>query len=559
MNLQHVSPEKNLCSGLYIRKSNGFISLVTMLLLVLPTILTLGQSPEVRKAFRLIDIEQPSKGIAALEQLVSANPTNTNYLYYLGLAQLRTGAKDKAAKSFEKGLNTNEKDALNYAGKGYLKLLEKNPAEAKVLLDKALAISKSKDANVLKAVAEAYLTDTKYLLDALNLLNKAKTINPTDPEIHLLLGDAYLIQNSQQGGEAVSSYERAAKADPKLAKPHHKIGKIFQRAKNNEASIEHFTKAITVDPEYAPAYKDLGEIYYLQSSFDKAVEAYEKYLAITENPAQAKYQYAFFLFMAKKYDKANEIFKEVVTSPNVLPVAKRYYAYSLTVQKKTDEARKVFEDYFKSVKPEEIQAMDYSYYGKLLLEQKADSLANESFAKSLALDSLQPDILQLQGDTYYKRKKYPQAIQAYKNLMAIRKTPLAQDLFAIGKAYYFNEQYAEADSAFTKLSERMPEMTVGYLWAGKARQYIDSTGTRGLSKPMYEKVVEKSAANPEKYKKDLIEAYDYLGTYALQITNDVELAKSYFEKILALDPNYARAKEFMKELNKPAPSNKGGK
>ena len=576
MNLQHVSPEKTLCSGLYIRKSNGFISLVTMLLLVLPTILTFGQSPEVRKAFRLIDIEQPSKGIAALEQLVSANPTNTNYLYYLGLAQLRTGAKDKAAKSFEKGLNTNEKDALNYAGKGYLKLLEKNPAEAKVLLDKALAISKSKDANVLKAVAEAYLTDTKYLLDAMNLLNKAKTINPTDPEIHLLLGDAYLIQNSQQGGEAVSSYERAAKADPKTAKPYYKIAKIFQRAKNNEEAIKYFTQGITIDPEYAPIYKELGELYYVTKQPDKAVEAYEKYLAITENPADAKFKLAFFYFMARKFDKADAIFREVTTNPNVSPIAWRYWAYSLTEQgkptdqnkagdpAKLEEARKAFGKYFEKAKPEDIQASDYAYFGNLQLYSKTplgDSLANENFAKSLALDSAQLDVAQSQADTYFRRKKYPKAIDAYELLLKIRNPPSTADLFNLGRSYYQNLQFAQADSVFTKVTERAPQQTLGYQWAGRARQQIDSTGVQGLANPMYEQLIEKSLTNPEKYKKELIEAYMYFAAYYINIKKDVPKAKEYLEKILAIDPAHAQAKEALKVINEPAPKNptKGGK
>lgn len=549
MNLQLLSPEKKHRSGL----------IIGTMFLIVSTISCFGQSPEVRKAFRFIDIEQPSKGIAALEQLVSANPTNSSYLYYLGLAQIRTGAKDKALANFEKGIGLDEKEGLNYAGKGYVKLLDKNPAEAKANLDKALSVSRSKDANVLKAVAEAYLTDTKYLLDAISLLNKAKTINSTDPEIHLLLGDAYLMQNTQQGGEAVSSYERAAKADPKMGKPHHKVGKIFQRARNNETAIEHYTKATTVDPNFAPAYKDLGEIYYIQGEADKAVEAYEKYIPLTENPGQAKFQLAFFYFMAKKYDKANEIFKEVTTNPDVSCMAFRYYAYSLTVQKNTDEARKIFDKYFKCAKPEEIQADDYGYYGKLLVELKADSLANESFAKSLDLDSLQPDILQEHGEAFYRRKKYEDAAIAFKDLISIRKAPLSQDLYWIGRAYYFGGQYPQADSAFSQLAEKQPNMTVGYLFAARSKAQIDSTMKEGLAKPMYEALLEKALANPEKNKRDIIEAYEYLGAYHLQVNSDVLKSKEYFEKILAIDPNHEQAKEFMRELNKAATPNKGKK
>jgi tetratricopeptide (TPR) repeat protein len=565
MNSHYVSPDENLTSGLALTKSCS-AALMTILF-VAASLMTYAQSPEVRKAFRFIDIEQPSKGLAALEQLVNANPTNSNYLYYLGLAQLRTGAKDKALATFEKGISASEKDGLNYAGKGYVRLLEKNPSDAKAQLDKALAVSKSKDANVLKAVGEAYLADTKYLLDAINALNKAKTINGTDPDVHMLLGDAFLIQNPQNAGETVSSYERAAKADPKYAKPHYKIGRIYERSKSNDIALESFNKALAIDPEYAPAYKDLGELYYTQKEAAKAVQAYEKYLSISETPGQAKYQYAFFLFMAKDYQKANAIFKEVTTNPNVSPVALRYYAYSLTEQskgedgktvdpQKTEEARKVFEQYFQKAKPEEILPSDYSYYGKLQLALKTpegDSLASKSFAQSLALDSSQVETAQLQAETYFKRKKYPEAIDAYKSLMQLRKTPLVTELFNLGRAYFYNLEFVKADSIFTQVAEKTPTLPFGFQWAGKARRQIDSTGVQALANPMYDSVIEKASADPAKYKKELIEAYSYFGSYYINIKPDVAKAKAYYEKILALDPTHADAKAVLKEINKPAP------
>lgn len=517
---------------------------------------TNAQNPEVRKAFRLIDIEQPSKGLAALEQMANATPSSYN-LYYLGLAQVRLGQKDKALATFEKGIAANDKDGLNYAGKGHVRLLEKNPTDAKVNLDKALQVSKSKDVNVLKAVAEAYLTDTKYLLDAINLLNKAAGINNTDPEVHMLLGDALIMQNPQNAGPSVTAYEKAGRVDQKYAKPHYKVGKLYQRAKNLEIAITSYEQAIKIDPEFAPAYKELGQIAYLNKESAKAVQMYEKYISLTENPGDAKFQLAFFYFMNKQYDKANSIFQEVTTNPNVPAVAYKFYALSLIQQGKGPEAVSMFEKYFQKAKPEEIQGGDYADYAKVQLETKTkagDSLANEYFARAITMDTtIGPEVMELHAETLLKRRKLPEAIKAYQQLMAARKQPMSADLFNIGRAYYMNEQFVEADSAFTELSQRQPTMTVGYLWAGKARQHIDSTGTQGLAKPMYEQVVEKASTNPEKYKKDLIEAYDYLGTYTLQIEKNVVKSKEYFEKILAIDPNYARAKEFMKEINKPAP------
>jgi hypothetical protein len=95
-------------------------------------------------------------------------------------------------------------------------------------------------------------------------------------------------------------------------------------------------------------------------------------------------------------------------------------------------------------------------------------------------------------------------------------------------------------------------MTVGYQWAAKARRQIDSTGTQALANPMYDSLIEKAQANPEKYKKELIESYMYFVSYYINIKEDVAKAKTYLEKTLALDPNHPEAKEALKVINTPA-------
>ncbi|MEO5601562.1 MAG: tetratricopeptide repeat protein, partial [Cyclobacteriaceae bacterium] len=528
------SPDQRMSSGLF----GKTMSTLAIALLFLANS-TFAQSPEIRKAFRLIDIEQPSKGMAALEQAAKA-PEN---LYYLGLGYIQTGDLEKAMTTFEKGASANDKDPLNIAGKGHVKLLQKKSAEGKALLVQAADMNRKKSAEQLKAVGRGYMADTKFLLDAISTLEKAKGINNGDAEIHQLLGDSYLLQN--RGGESVSSYERAAAAEKKWAKPLYSIAKVYQRSRNNDIVLENLNRAISVDPEYAPAYKELGETFYKKKEAGLAVKAIERYLSISENPGQAKFQYAFFLFMAKDYQKANEIFKEVLNDKNASPTALKFYAFSLIEQDKDQEAREILEQFFQKAKPEDLKASDYASYGKLLLKLSEDSLANETFAKGILLDSADIDVLELQAETYLKRRKYQEAAQSYKGLIAVRETPKLQDLFNMGQAYYYNAQYIEADSAFTELAVRQPKTIYGPLMAAKSRAQYDSTGEKGVAIPMYESFVALALENPEKNKKELIAAYDYLGQYALHKKDNVLEAKGFFQKILQLDPKNERALEFM--------------
>jgi tetratricopeptide (TPR) repeat protein len=446
-------------------------------------------------------------------------------------------------------IQLNEKEPLNYVGKGYVRVLQNNMSEAKTLFEKVLKDTKSKNVAVLDGIAEAYLSNKQSANEALPLLLKAKSVDKKDVNTLILLGDAYLQQNN--GGQAVSAYEDAATLDPKNGKPNYKIGNVFARSKNISASTEAYNKAIAADPEFTLAYKELGEIYYIAKDGAKAVEAQKKYLSLTEKPEQGRLQLAFYLFMAKNYAEANALFATLIQSPDALPVTYRFYAVSLMESKDLANSRKVFEQYFAKAKPEELQASDYNYYGNALLSLNEDSLAIASgFDKSLALDSTQTEILQLKAETLFKDKRYAEAGDAYAKLAAARPSPAAKDYYDMGRAYYYGSKMVEADSAFSKLVKLQPEMTIGYTWKARTLASQDPELKQGLAKPYFDKVVELGSATPEKNKNDLIEAYNYLASYSYNVSHDVNATKSYYQKILTLKPGDPTATENLSILKK---------
>lgn len=538
-----------------------------MALLVLAFRMAQGQNPvnpAIPKALYLVEVEQSKKAIAELEEAIKAAPADASLFYYLGYVHLKNNNRPAAVAAFDKGIQLDEKEPLNYVGKGAVSLLENKVDDAKLQFEK-VNIAKTKNPEVLKAAAEAYLIDNKYSVDAMSLLKRAKSQANTDAMVEVLFGDLYLLQNN--GGLSVDSYERAAKLRPAMALAPYKIGLVFARSKNTELAIENFKKAIVVDPKYTPAYRELGETYYLMGSkeADNAVKACENYLSLTENPDAYQYQHAFFLSMAKNYTKANEVFSKIVDKPDVKVVTLRFYANSLfesandyTSKGEKDKAeadfqksRLIFERYFAKVKPAEIEAKDYSDYGRALLKIKGqDSLAIVAFNKSLAINPDQQEIQQMVGDTYYKNKKFAQAVDAYQKLIAKRKEPKSLDYFSIGRAYYYNNQFVEADSAFTRLIKMQPEMTVGYIWEANTKVQQDPDSEQGLAKPYFEKVIEKGSTNPDKNKKDLISSYRYLGYY-FYLKKDYATAKANYEKLLTLAPDDKDTKDALDILNKP--------
>lgn len=505
------------------------------------------QDAEIKKAIRFLETEKPGKAIETLNQAITTYPAVTKLYYYLGYVQLKTGERGQALKTFEKGIASNPEEALNHVGLGAIRMAEGKPVEAKAFFDKALSMTKSKDVTVLQAVAEAHLVDPKQAENAIKLLEKAKSLNSTNYKTFMLLAEADLLRN--KAGTSISNSENAARLEPTNGKPWYNIALIYQRSQNFAMAEENLKKAVSVDPEFTLAYKELGESYYSMKDGEKAAGAYENYLKLKENPTDLdKTRYAFFLFMAKKYAKANEIFKPLAAKPDASPTTIKYYGYSLVMAEDLAEAQKMFQKYFSMVPADKLEASDYKYYGDLLLKLKMDSLAVINYQQSLVLTPNQADVASAVAENFIKRRKFNDAISAYAVLSKIREGKLlSTDLYRLGQAYYQTEQYQKADTTFTKFIELQPKISVGYLWQGRSRAFLDPDAKADFAKSSYDKVIEIASPAPETgtNKKDLIEAYKYMGGY-YGSRDKIDQVKLYMEKIIALDPNDAKALEALR-------------
>lgn len=522
-----------------------FPLLILIFLIILSITFVYGQTTEIRDAKHLAEREQFDKATEVIKAAQASYPTVTELWYFMGRTQVDGGNLDAGRQSFEKGISVNEKEALNYAGRGKLFILLGDTEKAEVDFSKALSLSKSKNTTVLNAVAEGYLAKDDLTDKALTLLLKSRDLEDQNAETLVLLGNAYLKKND--GGKAVTSYENAAAIDPASAKPHYAIGLVYLRSRNYDAAEVAFTKALQVDPAYTLAYKELGELYYQKKNGEQAVRHYKKYLELTERPGDGKLRYAFFLFMAKDFQLANKVFASIIAAGNVSATTKRYYAYSLYEAGEFEKSAAAFKTFFEENGGKDTDALDYNYYGKLLLKQNNDSLAIKTFEKSLSIEENQPEVFQLYGETLLKAKKYDEASRAFETLATMKQLS-SQDLYALGRAYYFNSQYEKADTVFQKLMVLQPNMTVVHVWAARVKSNLDPESENGLAKPFYEAVIEKCEPSPEKNKAELKEAYSYLGYYHF-LKQEKAVCKSYWEKVLQLDPNDNKAKEALKALN----------
>jgi tetratricopeptide (TPR) repeat protein len=186
---------------------------------------------------------------------------------------------------------------------------------------------------------------------------------------------------------------------------------------------------------------------------------------------------------------------------------------------------------------------DYENYSDLLSRTGNDSLAIEYLLKITELDSSRKDIYGKMSILYFKEKNWSGVVSSLQNKGEIT----AQEYFDLGKAYYFLQDYVHADSAFNILVERVPDLAIGHFWKARVKTNFDPESDSGLAKPDYELFLQLSSEDTLRFKKELIEAYSYLGYYYF-LKEDNANSKLYWQKVYALDPKNIQAIEALKNL-----------
>lgn len=527
-----------------------------------------------------------------LKSLITKQPTQGDNYFYLGDNFFRSGLLDKqtdfidsAEFYFKKGIEVNATNGLNYVGMGKVFLFKNNLNDAKAQFFKASSISQNKNAEVARQTSEAWLaTETKSADDAITAANLAVKLDPKNPESHIVLGDALLEKTPADGGPVIKAYKAATALNPKNTKGILREGKLYQRGRNYQLALDKYNEALAIDNTYAPAYREIAELYFLAGKSSKSIESWKKYLELN-NSNFARYRFLSALFKNKQYAEAiNEYENLKKTNFNSLYL-ERLAGYSYyEMGNKTDKEAynkgiKALNDFFTAAGPNfKYITDDYKYKGLLLVKTGQDSLGIIELENTIKKDpSSAKDLYTEIASIYYKLKKYDQVVNTIDKKTAIDVNSLNNnDYFNAGRAYYnislplFNAfvtskdakvkaaKEAEAlpllikaDSAFSGLVRKNPSWATAYTWKGRVNalvEILEKKEKEGLAKPWYEKVI--ATIKPEEktasYKRDYIEALEYLGAYYVTI-NDKAKADETWNLVKEADPNNAKQLLYFKK------------
>ncbi len=193
-----------------------------------------------KQAKELEKQDKLDEAIALYRKAVDADPGVADYVMALSTAWA-------GKKNYEHGINLlkqytqahpQEREALYHLGKLYL--LNDQPELASQYFSQAIPL------NVLNNYATS-LKKTGKLVDAEQIFNLARIMNPQDSEVLFNLGNLYNSANNLQA--AKTSYEEALRLNPDFAEAHYNLGLVYTKIGDKNAAVDHLETFLKLSPE----------------------------------------------------------------------------------------------------------------------------------------------------------------------------------------------------------------------------------------------------------------------------------------------------------------------
>ncbi len=535
--------------------------------------ISFGYAQDIAQVRKAIDAEQYEKAKSMLKSILKASPIDGRANFLLGNVYLIQSVTDSAKISYEKGLSGTDGAKLNYIGLGVIDLDNGNTTAAEANFALAIKDAKKKDVEGLISIGRAYTYSTKpNFKKAIEVLSKAKEINPNDAQVLLALGDAYYGDKNQS--EAYAAYRNAFQIDPTLIRAKMQLGVLLKGAKSFDEAIKAFNEVIAINPNYGPVYRELAETYYNwgrnkrskeQEYMQTGIGYYEKYLSLTDRSLSSRMRHADFLILAKDY-KALEIeANKMIEMDKVNPRIFRYLGYSAYENGNYDVAIKSLEDFITNPKNKVI-SNDYLYLAQAKFKKAtaADGLSLDSvlynsgledIKKAVVIEPLVIEELNEIGKKLFTQKFYKESAPIFEFGMTNfeYKNYIDDNIYYGLSIYYANIKkdvvadkvaLGKADIAFENVTKASAGYQDAFLYRARVNAVLENNE---LMKKNYEefiaKATEKGAEELAKasVKKKLVEAYNNIASTYL--TSDKAKAKEYVNKSLEIDPADKRAVE----------------
>jgi tetratricopeptide (TPR) repeat protein len=537
------------------------------ILIILGLFFTFSLSAQnIKEIDNLIASERFDDATNALLALKNSSPTNPYVYFDLGEVTLksyindpysdtRTNTIKKAKSYFSEGVKADSLNPLNYVGMGIIELYKNNDTiKADTYFSKANALIPQESFSLFSSwknkITDLHLKtlvklETSELYASSPRFNKSELyykkildIKPNLTEAYIAFGDVLLSQ--LKASEAILQYKKALNIE-NTALLNYMVAKIYYLARNTDEAKKYYESALKLDSLFAPAYKGLGEVYYKNKKNKLAKKNFGKFLQLTGNNIPAKINYVKALYKAKDFDGTISIAEDILRADSSKTYLYRLIAYSAADKQSPDmeTALTYIQKFFAKTLTDELIIKDYTYYSKILLDLKPDSsgvrLGVEMLEKAYLSDTTDNDMLVDLIKTSYSNKVYDIEIK-YLSQKINNGDDTPNNYMLLGRAYYYNKDFAKADSVYTIVTAVDSLNTEVWKWKAYSLIQQDPELKTGLAKPAFDKIIEITNNEESKYLKERYEAYSYLGSYYVFSSNsDINKAVNYLKKSIELD------------------------
>jgi tetratricopeptide (TPR) repeat protein len=516
-----------------------------------------GQS--IDQVVKDLDAERYTAALDGANKLVVSAPSvDTYFLKGYTILSAPDYAKNlKAAQeAFEAGIALNKKgDPLNQVGLGMVKLASKDLAGAKAIFDEVKKDTKSRNADILYRIAEAYtmFPEANDPAEAVLTIDQALERHKTkdNPEYYLVKADAYMLKGD--GGAAMNALANAERVGGKLGKTYANTAKIWLQSRNYQGAQEAITKGIAADPSHAPIYKYQSSYFQTFHKYKESADAAANYLKNSDGDVKAKLRYAKLAFIAKDYASLKRVLGEIKGSTDDAYIHRMEGIVNFE-EGQFSQAIEDFKKFIAANPKDENFALDYGYIGKSYLKMTGDS-AQTALNDSLGLMNIDKAVSI--NDTIMNIDHYGEAaailtekgnfdkasIAAEKGLLA-KKEVNAADYATLATSFFRGRNWTKANEYLEKaLVEYKDAWPAGYALAGLAKTYRDANDSTKnhlyLGAPDFEKYLsvlgEEGKKNPANQTYVVIALKTLAGRDFSQ--QKIAEAKAKIEELLTIKPD----------------------
>ena len=424
------------------------------------------------------------------------------------------------------------------------KVIKENKSNPEAYEDQVKDYVKENKKNgvALAALGRVFL-DVKDTANAKKYAEMAVDRGEKEAEGYILLGDIAALNDD--GGAAATWYQQATVMDPKEPQGYIKYASVY-RKRSPELSVQMLEKLRAIDPSY-PVDAEAGHFFYGANKLEKAVEHYSK---VDLNQLKDNYlvEYATAELLLANSKKSLEVALFGVNKEPRSAAMNRITFYNYTDLKDYKNALKYADALFNKSDSAKISARDYQYYGYALMGDSAFDRAIEEFKKALEMNAELNDVRKQLSDAYIAKKDFTNGLSYYEAYLGKIEKPSVPDLDGLAQLYIqqassidsLNDAkinaFKKADEIYGKIIAESPSNKLyATMMRARINSQLDPETTQGLAKPSYEEYAQLAQTEHADNPKLLIEPYLYLGYYYL-LKEDNANAKSYYEKVIAIDP-----------------------